>query len=95
MENRSIQPLCTGDLHLDRYPIQIPDKLDRTECSPRFVWQETVRENEYLVTREQPDNDEILIRMIERVVAGDVPRDNAAKGVDDLLARITEDRQDD
>ena len=53
-----------------------------------------LRENGYIVSREPLDNDEIRIRMIDRLVSDDVPRDQAVERVDDLLARIAEDRQD-
>ncbi len=54
-----------------------------------------LRENGYIVTRESLADDEIRIRMIEQLVSHEVPRENAVERADDLLARITGDRQDD
>lgn len=34
--------LCTGDIHLGRYPSRIPDGLQTSRCSPRAAWHETV-----------------------------------------------------
>jgi exonuclease SbcD len=34
--------LCTGDVHLGRYPSRIPDDLQTSRCSPRAAWHETV-----------------------------------------------------
>jgi hypothetical protein len=54
-----------------------------------------LRESGYIVSREPLDNDEIRIRVTDRLMSDDVPRDQAVDRVGDLLARIAEDKQDD
>ena len=44
MGDRQVQLFCTGDLHLGRHSAQMPDLLDGSECSPRSVWRDSVRE---------------------------------------------------
>jgi exonuclease SbcD len=43
MKDRSVQLLCTGDLHLGRHPTRIPDRIDGPAFSLRSVWQDIVR----------------------------------------------------
>lgn len=44
MDDKTLQLLCTGDLHLGRHPTRIPDRLDGPALSPRSVWRDIVRE---------------------------------------------------
>ena len=69
-------------------------EVDRFRQNKAEELEDYLRENGYIVSREPLDNDEIRIRMIDRLVSDDVPRDQAVERVDDLLARIAEDRQD-
>jgi len=57
--------------------------------------EEYLRQNGYVVPREPLSDDEIRIRMIERLVENDVPRDQAIERADELLSRITGSRLDD
>jgi DNA repair exonuclease SbcCD ATPase subunit len=70
-------------------------EVDRFRQNKAEDLEDYLRENGYIVSREPLDNDEIRIRMIDRLVSDDVPREQAVGGVDDLLARIAEDKQDD
>lgn len=37
-----VRILCTGDLHLGRYPTRVPERYDSPSCSPKAVWRRTV-----------------------------------------------------
>ncbi len=50
--------------------------------------EEYLRENEYIVTQEPLDDEQIRLRMVERLVEGGVPPDQANERATTLLSRI-------
>jgi uncharacterized protein YhaN len=70
-------------------------EVDRFWKNKAEELEEYLRQNGYIVPRDPLNDDEIRIRMIERLVEHDVPRDQAIERADELLSRITGSRLDD
>jgi hypothetical protein len=67
-------------------------EVDRFRQNKAEELEEYLREHGYLVTRDPLTHSEIQIRVTERLVSQNVPRDQAVERVNDLLTRVTEDK---
>lgn len=70
-------------------------EVDRFRRNKAEELEEYLRDEGFLISREPLDDDTIKIRMIERLVEADFPRERAAERVSEILARISRGSRDD